>query len=289
MLSIIISSYQPHYYIALEKNIADTIGIPYEIIKIDNPGIMGICEAYNRGAEKAQYDFLLFLHEDVLFKTKDWGEILLNILKKDNIGAVGLAGTDYIPRVPIGWWSIPKHSFTHMIHASHQNETEHRFTFSSATGLKNVKIIDGVFIACSKKVWSRIKFDEWLKNYHAYDVSFSLKTNFYYKNYITNQISIRHFSQGNPSKDWMNALILNRKRNAKYFTQKEIENDVEFETFAHFSQQLWHLKYSKSEQISLLIAFLNIKKLGFSNALKALKKIIAILFTRRGKQVQLIK
>ena len=72
MLSIIISSYQPEFYLALEKNIAESIGIPYEIMKIDNPGIMGICEAYNRGAEKAQYDFLLFLHEDVLFETQDW-------------------------------------------------------------------------------------------------------------------------------------------------------------------------------------------------------------------------
>ena len=103
MLSIIISSYQPHYYIALEKNIADTIGIPYEIIKIDNPRIMGICEAYNRGAEKAQYDFLLFLHEDVLFETQDWGKELIELLNLENCGAIGVAGTDYYGYVPYQW------------------------------------------------------------------------------------------------------------------------------------------------------------------------------------------
>ena len=65
MLSIIISSYQPHYYTALEKNIAATCGVEYELIKIDNPGLMGLCQAYNKGAEKAKYEYLLFLHEDV--------------------------------------------------------------------------------------------------------------------------------------------------------------------------------------------------------------------------------
>lgn len=62
MLSIIISSYQPQFYSALEKNIAETIGIPYEIIKIDNPNLMGICEAYNKGASLSKYDYLLFVH-----------------------------------------------------------------------------------------------------------------------------------------------------------------------------------------------------------------------------------
>ncbi|HBR11511.1 MAG TPA: hypothetical protein DD740_04740 [Chryseobacterium sp.] len=82
MLSIIISSYQPDYFAALEKNIAETCGIPYEIVKIDNPGVMGICEAYNKGAALAQYENLLFLHEDVEFETKDWGGDIGSISKK---------------------------------------------------------------------------------------------------------------------------------------------------------------------------------------------------------------
>ena len=59
MLSIIISSYQDKFYSALEQNIAETIGIPHEIIKIDNPNLMGICEAYNKGALLSKYDYHL--------------------------------------------------------------------------------------------------------------------------------------------------------------------------------------------------------------------------------------
>ena len=50
MLSIIISSYQPQNFSAIEKNIAETCGILYEIIKVDNKNLMGKCAAYNIGA-----------------------------------------------------------------------------------------------------------------------------------------------------------------------------------------------------------------------------------------------
>ena len=103
MLSIIISSYQESLYSALEKNIAQTIGISYEIIKIYNPNKMGICEAYNIGASKAKYDFLLFIHEDILFHTKNWGELLINHLNKENTGVIGIAGSNYVPRTPSSW------------------------------------------------------------------------------------------------------------------------------------------------------------------------------------------
>lgn len=278
MLSIIISSYQPEFYLALEKNIAESIGIPYEIMKIDNPGIMGICEAYNRGAEKAQYDFLLFLHEDVLFETKDWGRILINLLNTENIGCIGIAGADYIPEVPIGWWMIKNHCYSHITHANLINQKVHKFTFSSNSGLKKVNLIDGVFIACPKKNWLTIKFDERLKGYHAYDISFSLHTNVYFENYITNLISMKHFSQGKPSKEWLESLIQNRLNNRTHYKQNLIDTKLEFEMFTEFSRQLWHLDVSKREQTYYLLKFLKLKKLGFFNTLKAIKKIINILF-----------
>ena len=278
MLSIIISSYQPEFYLALEKNIAESIGIPYEIMKIDNPGIMGICEAYNRGAEKAQYDFLLFLHEDVLFETKDWGRILINLLNTENIGCIGIAGADYIPEVPIGWWMIKNHCYSHITHANLINQKVHKFTFSSNSGLKKVNLIDGVFMACPKKNWLIIKFDERLKGYHAYDISFSLHTNVYFENYITNLISMKHFSQGKPSKEWLESLIQNRLNNRTHYKQNLIDTKLEFEMFTEFSRQLWHLDVSKREQTYYLLKFLKLKKLGFFNTLKAIKKIINILF-----------
>jgi hypothetical protein len=213
-----------------------------------------------------------------LFETKDWGRILINLLNTENIGCIGIAGADYIPEVPIGWWMIKNHCYSHITHANLINQKVHKFTFSSNSGLKKVNFIDGVFIACPKKNWLTIKFDERLKGYHAYDISFSLHTNVYFENYITNLISMKHFSQGKPSKEWLESLIQNRLNNRTHYKQNLIDTKLEFEMFIEFSKQLWHLDVSKREQTYYLLKFLKLKKLGFFNTLKAIKKIINILF-----------
>ena len=279
MLSIIISSYQPSYYLALEQNIADTIGIPYEVIKVDNPGKMGICEAYNKGAAQAQYDYLLFLHEDVLFETQDWGLILTKLLSIENIGCLGIAGADYIPEVPIGWWMISNHCYSHITHFT--DNVSKQFTFASESGLKKVNILDGVFMACPQKNWLEVKFDEKLKGFHAYDVSFSLKLNRKYENFITNLISVKHFSRGKPSRAWMEALILNRKENSIDYQQANIDYELEYDLFTTFSKQLWHLDFSRIDQVYYLFKYISVKKLGIKNYLKSLKKIAALLFYQK--------
>lgn len=88
MLSIIVSSYQKDNFSNFTKNISETIGIGfnYEIIAIENPGLMGICEAYNKGAKKSVYSNLLFIREDVLFTTQNWGELLMRHLEQPNCG-----------------------------------------------------------------------------------------------------------------------------------------------------------------------------------------------------------
>ena len=140
MLSIIISSYQPHYYQALEKNIAETIGIPYEVIKVDNPGKMGICEAYNHGAQKAQYDYLLFLHEDVLFETQNWGKELIELLNLENCGVIGVAGTDYYGYVPYQWAN--RKSKIHIIQSNKQKNKKEKIlrkNFKKNSTIEKVK------------------------------------------------------------------------------------------------------------------------------------------------------
>ena len=93
MISIIISSYKENYYQLLLANIQQSIGhANYEIVKISNPGLMGINKAYNEGALKAMYDDLLFIHEDVEFITNGWGHFLIDSLKNENIGIIGVAG-----------------------------------------------------------------------------------------------------------------------------------------------------------------------------------------------------
>lgn len=73
MISIIICSKNKDLLKDVSANIELTIGVPYEIIAIENnKGEFGICKAYNDGASKAKYDIFCFMHEDISFETQNW-------------------------------------------------------------------------------------------------------------------------------------------------------------------------------------------------------------------------
>lgn len=59
MVSIIICSVSPHLLKKLQQNIAQTIGVEYEIIAIDNrEKHWPIAKVYNYGAQQAKYPYL---------------------------------------------------------------------------------------------------------------------------------------------------------------------------------------------------------------------------------------
>ncbi|MBU4539356.1 MAG: glycosyltransferase family protein [Weeksellaceae bacterium] len=218
MLSIIISTYKPHNFTALEKNITETAGIPFEIIKIENPGTMGICEAYNSGAEKAKFENLLFLHDDVEFKTKNWVTILIKHLKDPETGALGVAGSNYIPSAPSGWF-IEK------------GQKEMKENKSPAIAL------DGVFLSCTKAKFDNVRFnEEQIKGFHGYDCDFSLRMAKFYQNYIVHDIKIEHFSGGNPDRLFLDNNIkirLNLGSNFNHLSNSQTET-IAFRSFLRF-------------------------------------------------------
>ena len=240
MISIIISSYQDKFYSALEKSIAKTIGVAYEIIKIDNPNIMGLCEAYNKGASKSQYDFLLFIHEDVIFHTKNWGNLLINHLQKENIGVIGVAGSNYVPKAPIGW-HLPDNRFNFLNLIQNNKSTTNPKLFSNIITPKHVFAIDGVFMALKKSIYLDYFFDESLKGFHGYDLDFSLRIAQKYQNLVVNDILIEHFSIGNPDLEWFNANVYVRKKNNYKYNKLDVS--VEKLTFQIFLNIFF--KYNK--------------------------------------------
>ncbi|MFV0607067.1 MAG: glycosyltransferase, partial [Niabella sp.] len=105
MISIIVSSYKPDLFLQFSQSIEKTIGVPYEIIKIGNPGLMSLAAAYNLGAGRAQCDNLLFVHEDIVFFTKDWGKVFLEKLTLPQAAIIGLAGAVKRFRLPYGYFN----------------------------------------------------------------------------------------------------------------------------------------------------------------------------------------
>lgn len=259
MISIIISSYQPAFFSALEKNIAETCGVPYEIIKIDNPGKMGVCEAYNIGADRAKYEYLLFLHEDTIFHTMNWGGVIINKLQCKSIGVLGLMGSNYIPNVPFAWWELYENNFTNAIQVygdKIKDSTIDKDTF--------VYALDGVFLAIRKEVHSQFLFSKKLKGYHAYDTDYSLRIASKYRNIVCKDIRLSHISNAisNLPAEWFEDLI--KIRNDYHIPREQIiDKKKEIFSYLLFVKYLKITRLNFFSKLFLKYKYLNPKFLGY--------------------------
>ncbi|RZK10986.1 MAG: hypothetical protein EOO46_08480 [Flavobacterium sp.] len=210
MLSIIVSSYNQNNFCQFEESVSKTIGeIPYEIVKIDNPGIMGICEAYNLGVSRAKYEYLCFSHDDVAMVTPGWGNKLVEIFKTNpSVGIVGIAGSSYRSLAPSGWYAKDSKRFEYINllqdYRYQSHPPEHKVNNPKNERLAKVICVDGVWFCTKKSVVNEFPFDEiTFKKYHCYDLDFSLSVHHKYEAVVTFDILLRHFSEGNYwSKEW---------------------------------------------------------------------------------------
>lgn len=271
MLSIIISSYQQNYYDQLVKNINETIGdgFQYEIIQMWNPNLMSITKAYNLGAEKSKFQNLLFLHEDIVFHTKGWGEKLSDHLDKENTGIIGVAGSSYVPAAPSSWTVDEKYNFANILQGNKQN-TEFFHIQSTKANKTKVFAVDGVFLAIKKENFIQFKFDENLPGFHGYDLDFSLRVSKKYQNYVVDDILIQHFSGGNLDKVWFDANVKVKEKLGSQFG-KQIDPEVEKKVFLGFLYNFFQ-HYPVSRKNILLTLKFYPKKLNFKDHLKIVKK-----------------
>lgn len=276
MLSIIISSYQQQYYDQLVKNINETIGdsFLYEIIQIWNPGLMSITNAYNLGAEKAKYENLLFLHEDVIFHTGNWGSKLINHLNQKKTGIVGVAGSSYVPSAPSSWTVAKKYNFINILQGN-KKDTNYTHLHSMTENTVKVLAVDGVFLAIRKEKYIQIRFDENLKGFHGYDLDFSLRTSQKFQNYVIDDILIQHFSGGNLSKTWFDTNVAIKLKLGSDFNT-HIDSEVEQNVFNDFLYRYFTYYLINRKNILFTLKFYP-KKLKFKQHLEIMKKYFSYI------------
>ncbi len=254
MVSIIICSINPVYLDALTKNIDQTIGLPYQIIAIDNTiNRFGICKVYNNGAKQAIYDTLCFVHEDVAFATQNWGNIIIQHLKDEKVGLIGLAGGDAKSSVPSSW-SIPVVS-NHINIFQHFKDKNKAPKHIVETNIPNtikqqVVALDGVFLCTRKAIFNKFKFDEHtFKGFHGYDIDYSLQVNTQYQVFVIFDLVLHHFSEGTPDSKWVNSAIALTNKWKKqlpicvFNLSKEDANLYHWRSLQVFLQKLFELKY----------------------------------------------
>ena len=200
---------------ALADNVQNTIGVAHEIIYIDNTNnAYGICQAYNNAARQAKYQLLCFVHEDVVFCSQKWGEILTKLLDDQSLGVVGVAGSTYKASTISGWWDVPT-SFLrkHLIQHTREGIIKED-TITLTQGQAEVTTLDGVFLATRREVWQQYPFDEVsFSGFHFYDTDFCTQVGQTYQIMVTSEIKLEHLSPGNPvSKSWIeNAIKYHQK------------------------------------------------------------------------------
>lgn len=184
MISLIVCSRCPDKLDSLKKNVAKTIGTEYEFVIIDNSNNRyTIFSAYNEGVARSKGDILCFMHEDLVFRSKKWGNKVIAHLDNNEIGLIGVIGGTYLPKVPlITWWdcgmsghiiqgiTIEKHYYR-LIPIHKIKERKERKEKTS-----EVVAVDGLWFCIKKSMFETIRFDDkTFHGFHCYDLDICMQ------------------------------------------------------------------------------------------------------------------
>lgn len=271
MISVIICSRNSIISSSLNENIGATIGVQYEIITIDNSSNnYSIQLAYNLGLSKSIYPYICFVHEDVLFKTLNWGQQLIDHLNTPRCGIVGVAGGKIITNVPAQWSN--EKSYINIIQHKKGLATPVYLNepYNSSSLRESAIVVDGVFLSMHKDIFSKIKFDEKLGGFHGYDYDISIQATVAgYTNFVAYDILLEHFSAGNKDFTYYKSLINVFKKWSEFLPL--FTNDVSINSAKNIQQieqkrlnklirRMAKLDFSTNEILSNMTFFIGILK-----------------------------
>ena len=153
------------------NHIKATIGVQHKTICYPNFNEFSLTQIYNDAIEKHSEKNCIFVmcHNDIWFKTKNWGKLLLNKFNNSNFDIIGLAGSTYLPASGM-WWEDRTKMFGIVEHTNGINTWVSEFS-KPIPGIKGVVLIDGLFMAFNPETIIH-KFDEEFQGFHFYDLSF---------------------------------------------------------------------------------------------------------------------
>lgn len=217
MISIIICNKKACLDAALERNIRDTIGVDYEIFSIDNSrGQYSIFQAYNEGMARAKGDILCFMHDDILFRSNNWGKVVeASFASNQKMGALGVAGGHFMPDCPCSWSTCKTTSF-HVWQTNRDgSNTEYGCTdYANGKQLVEVASLDGLWMCIRRGLFDTICFDDQtFSGFHCYDSDICMQVlSAGYSINVTFDIDIEHHSNGACNQQYYDNLDLWHKK-----------------------------------------------------------------------------
>jgi len=205
MISIIICTQHERVSENLLLNIAKTIGVEFELITINNEkNKYSIFEAYNIGVAKAEFSICCFMHDDIIYRSEDWGLRVLEYFKtNDELGAVAVAGCKYLRKMP-SFWSIPIFNVFNIIQSDRKTHSSTKYWLNNSDA-ERVIVFDGMWFCVKRELFDKIQFDSTTYNgFHFYDLDIAMQihTMDYHILSVPN-ILIEHTSSGSLNKYWL--------------------------------------------------------------------------------------
>jgi hypothetical protein len=172
-----------------------------EIIEIVNNG-ESLTKAYNRGLKQAKNDIVVFCHDDITIDTKQWGEKLLKLFKRNpEYGILGVAGTKHMSTSGT-WWENRKKMYGRVAHTHEGKSWLSSYSGDLNQNIEETVTVDGVFFAIDKNR-IRTEFNESVEGFHFYDVTFCFENYLHgVKNGVTTVVRVNHKSIGMTNEQW---------------------------------------------------------------------------------------
>jgi GT2 family glycosyltransferase len=184
------------------KHIDKTIGVRHKTICYPNFNQFSLAQIYNQAIQDHSEKDCIFVccHNDIWFKTMNWGKTLLSKFNNTNFDIIGVAGSTYLPESG-KWWEDPSKMLGIVEHTNGLRQWVSQYS-KEIHAVKETVLIDGLFMSFNPETIVH-RFDESYKGFHFYDLSFCVP------NYldgcdigVTTSIRILHESVGQTNEQW---------------------------------------------------------------------------------------
>jgi len=187
---------------AIERHYRQLLGAePHEIIELRDA--RSLAEAYNRGADRAAGEVLVFSHDDIEFlDPATWLPRLKAHLERFDV--VGVAGTT---RLTSAAWAQagPPYTFGHVAEVDGKIGP-YRVLICGvpAPAVPGIQALDGLFFAARRETARKVRFDEkTFDGFHCYDTDFTFRA--YLDGHslaVATDLPVLHDSQGSFDDKW---------------------------------------------------------------------------------------
>jgi len=190
-----------------------------QYIFIENNGDKSLSKVYNEGIKDSVNDIVVFIHDDLEFETKNLTPKIIKLFDRNpKYGIIGLAGSNNL--INGQWWSDRDSMQGQVGHINNNKKYISKYSPSFGEDLKEVIVIDGLFMMVHKK---RIKylFNEEFKGFHFYDLPICIQNHIDgIKIGVTTKIKLYHLSIGEVNKKWVKNRLFFEALYDKYLPLK---------------------------------------------------------------------